>query len=64
VLASYRFSADLGALIGPVLLAAIMDASGAPTAIVVAAVILFSAAALAHFGVPAAPSREAAVGPA
>jgi len=52
VLSTYRFSADLGALIGPVLLAAIMDVSGAPMAIVVAAVILFSASLAARFGVP------------
>ena len=64
VLASYRFSADLGALIGPVLLAAIMDASGAQTAIVVAAVILFSASVLARFGVPVPPPREPAARPA
>jgi MFS family permease len=64
VLSSYRFSADLGALIGPVLLAAIMDASGAPAAIVVAAVILFSAALLARIGVPTPPSTTPAARPA
>jgi MFS family permease len=64
VLSSYRFSADLGALIGPVLLAAIMDASGAPAAIVVAAVILFSAALLARIGVPTPPSTTPATRPA
>lgn len=53
VLSGYRFSADLGALIGPVLLAAIMDVAGAPTAIIVAAAILFSAALAARLGVPA-----------
>ena len=53
VLSTYRFSADLGALIGPVLLAAIMDVAGAPLAIVAAAVILFSASLAARFGVPA-----------
>lgn len=51
-LSGYRFSADLGALIGPVLLAAVMDAAGAPMAIVVAAAILLSASLAAHFGVP------------
>ena len=51
-LSTYRFSADLGALIGPVLLAAIMDVAGAPLAIVVAAAILFSASLAARFGVP------------
>ena len=40
VLSGYRFSADLGALIGPVLLAAIMDVAGAPMAIIAAAAIL------------------------
>lgn len=58
-LASYRFSADLGALIGPVLLAAVMDVAGARTAIVVAAAILLSASLLARVGVPA-PAAEAA----
>ncbi len=52
-LSGYRFSADLGALIGPVMLAAVMDVAGAPMAIVVAAVILFSAALAARIGVPA-----------
>jgi len=52
-LSTYRFSADLGALIGPILLAGVMDLSGAPMAITLASVILFSAAALALIGVPA-----------
>ena len=52
-LASYRFSADLGAFIGPVVLAAIMDASNAQAAIVTAVVVLVSASAAALFGVPA-----------
>jgi MFS family permease len=56
VLSTYRFSADLGALIGPVLLAAIMDVAGAPMAIVVAAVILFSASLAARIGVPSRAS--------
>lgn len=52
-LSTYRFSSDLGSLIGPVLLAAIMDAAGAQTAILVAVAILFLAALAAWFGVPA-----------
>ena len=52
VLSTYRFSADLGALIGPVLLAIIMDVANAQTAIVVAAAILFTASLAARFGVP------------
>jgi MFS transporter, DHA1 family, multidrug resistance protein len=53
VLSGYRFSADLGALIGPVALAAVMDGWGAQAAIVVAAAILFSGALAARLGVPA-----------
>jgi MFS family permease len=53
VLSSYRFSADLGAFIGPVLLAAIMDVQGAAAAIVAASIILLVAAFAARLGVPA-----------
>lgn len=53
VLSSYRFSADLGALIGPVLLAIVMDGFGPQAAIVLAAFILFSASLAARIGVPA-----------
>jgi MFS family permease len=52
-LSTYRFSSDLGSLIGPVLLAAVMDAAGAQTAILAAVGILFLAALAAWFGVPA-----------
>jgi MFS family permease len=52
-MSGYRFSADLGALLGPVILAAIMDARGAQVAIIAAAVVLFTAALAARFGVPA-----------
>lgn len=52
VLSTYRFSADLGALIGPVLLAIVMDVANAQTAIVVAAAILLTASLAARFGVP------------
>ena len=53
-LSTYRFSSDLGSLIGPVLLAAVMDAAGAQTAILVAVAILVVAALAAWFGVPPA----------
>jgi MFS transporter, DHA1 family, multidrug resistance protein len=53
VLSTYRFSADLGALIGPVLLAAVMDVTNAQVAIVVAAAILLTASLAARLGVPA-----------
>jgi len=52
-MSGYRFSADLGALLGPVVLAAIMDARGAQAAIIAAAVVLFTAALAARVGVPA-----------
>lgn len=51
-LSQYRFSSDLGALIGPIGLAAIMDRSGSSAAIIVAVVVLLTAAAAAWFGVP------------
>lgn len=53
VLAGYRFSADLGAFIGPVLLAAVMDLANAQAAIALAAAILLSGSLAAAFGVPA-----------
>jgi MFS family permease len=58
VLATYRFSADLGALIGPVTLAAVMDVGGAQPAIVLAAAILLSASLAAWLFVPR-PSEAA-----
>lgn len=65
VLSGYRFSADLGALVGPVLLAAVMDGFGAQAAIVVAAAILLSAALAARLGVPArADGRVESAAPA
>ena len=60
-LATYRFSSDLGAFIGPILLAAVMDASGAQSAILVAVGVLVVASLSAWFGVPA---RVEARGPA
>jgi MFS family permease len=52
-LSTYRFSADLGAMIGPIILAATMDALSAEAAIVLAALILGTAAVVAHVFVPA-----------
>ncbi|MGH2449989.1 MAG: MFS transporter, partial [Candidatus Limnocylindria bacterium] len=62
VLAGYRFSADLGAFVGPVMLAAVMDLANAQAAIMLAAAILLSASLAARIGVPsivdARPERE------
>ena len=52
VLGSYRFSADLGAFVGPVALAAVMDLVSAQAAIVLAAVVLLLASLVARIGVP------------
>jgi DHA1 family multidrug resistance protein-like MFS transporter len=52
-LSAYRFSSDLGAMIGPVLLAATMDGISAQAAIVLAAVILGIAAVSARLFIPA-----------
>lgn len=54
-LSTYRFSADLGALIGPILLAAIMDTFGARSAILTAAAIL-SVASLAAWRLVPVPA--------
>jgi MFS family permease len=54
-LSQYRFSADLGALIGPIGLALIMDMAGAPAAIIVATAVLAVAALAAFAGVPHQP---------
>lgn len=56
-LSTYRFSADLGALIGPILLAFVMDVNGAPAAITLASAILVSAAMMALVGVPSDSRR-------
>ncbi len=53
VLSGYRFSSDLGALIGPILLAVVMDGAGVQAAVVLASVILLAAAAATRLGVPA-----------
>jgi MFS family permease len=52
-LAGYRFSADLGALIGPVVLALVMDLTDARVAIVLCAAILLTASVAARVGVRA-----------
>ena len=52
-LSTYRFSADLGALIGPILLALIMDLTEARNAVLVAVSVLLVASLCAWFGVPA-----------
>ncbi len=67
VLAGYRFSADVGAFLGPVVLAAVMDVANAQASIVLAAAILVSASLGAYLGVPARvddrPARLAIAGP-
>jgi MFS family permease len=60
VLAGYRFSSDLGAFLGPVVLAALMDLVNAQAAIVLAAAILVTASLAARFGVPARVDERAA----
>jgi MFS family permease len=52
-MSGYRFSADLGALLGPIVLAALMDVHGAQVAIVTASVVLLVASLAARIGVPA-----------
>jgi MFS family permease len=63
-LSGYRFSSDLGALIGPVLLAFVMDHAGVEAAIVAAAAILFLASAAARIGVPGRVDAPAEPSPA
>jgi MFS family permease len=60
-LSQYRFSADLGALIGPIGLALIMDMAGASAAIVVATGVLAFAALVGFVGVPRQPRTTAPV---
>jgi MFS family permease len=57
VLSGYRFSVDLGAFIGPILLAVIMDASGAEASIVVVAALLAISALIAWIGIPPSVDR-------
>ena len=51
-LSGYRFSVDVGAFIGPILLAAVMDVVNAQAAIVLAAALLLAASLVARYGVP------------
>ncbi len=57
VLAGYRFFVDIGALVGPFLLAYLMDVYGPHVAIVVCAVIVASGSLIAKLGVPSGPAR-------
>lgn len=59
-LSAYRFSSDLGSLVGPILLASIMDAASAQAAIVTAAGILFAASFAAWALVPRPPAAAPA----
>jgi MFS family permease len=59
-LSGYRFSSDLGSMIGPILLAATMDAINAQGAIILASVILAAAALSAHAFIPAAVDARGA----
>ena len=52
VLSTYRFSADLGAFLGPLVLAAVMDLGSAQIAIALAAGILVLASIVSRVGVP------------
>jgi MFS family permease len=56
-LSTFRFSSDLGGMIGPIILAAAMDAVSAQFAIVLAAAILGSSALVAYLFVPARVDR-------
>ena len=63
VLAGYRFFVDIGALVGPLLLAGLMDAVDARLAIVVSAAIVAAGALIAKVGVPSS-AAAASAGPA
>jgi MFS family permease len=54
VLTGYRFFVDIGALLGPLVLAAIFDGFGPHVAILTAVGVLVVAAAINHVGVPGA----------
>lgn len=51
-LSAYRFSSDLGAMIGPIILAAAMDAADTRASLLLAVAILVTAAALTYTFVP------------
>jgi MFS family permease len=57
-LGAYRFFVDLGALIGPVLLASLLASFGADTAIRTASAILLAGALAAQFGIPGRRTRQ------
>jgi MFS family permease len=61
ILAAYRFCVDIGALLGPLVLAALFDAFGPYVAILAAVAVLITAAAINQAGVPgmAGVSRNA-----
>jgi MFS family permease len=61
ILAAYRFCVDIGALLGPLVLAALFDAFGPYVAILAAVVVLVTASAINQVGVPgmAGVSRNA-----
>ena len=63
VLAGYRFSSDLGAFLGPVVLAAVMDLANAQASIALAAGLLVSASLVAFACVPARVNERAARAP-
>ena len=52
--AAYRFCVDIGALLGPLVLAALFDAYGPYVAISAAIVVLLTASAINQVGVPGA----------
>lgn len=52
VLSGYRFFVDLGALIGPIMLAGLMDLFGAGSAILVASALLATGSLVARIGIP------------
>ncbi|MEZ0240561.1 MAG: MFS transporter [Chloroflexota bacterium] len=60
-MSGYRFSVDLGAFLGPIVLAAVMDVAGAPVAIAAVAGLLLVAAVVTWLGVP--PSVDLDAGP-
>lgn len=61
VLAGYRFFVDIGALVGPLLLAGLMDAFDPRLAIVVCAAIVIAGGLIAKLGVPAEAAPPAAI---
>ena len=58
VLAGYRFFVDIGALVGPLLLAGLLDAFGAPAAIVAVSLVLATGSAIAQLGIPRHPAAQ------